>query len=188
MVLVENNKDNIKQVKKQFIDKIADNMNSFGVSTSVGRVLGIIYMQGAPMTLDELSDETGMSKTRMSQVVREMIDLNIAERVFQKGVRKDLYQVEQDYYQTFTSLFTATWQKAVHKSRHFETRLQNKVEQIQESSDLTDADKANIDNIESEIDEWAEYFEWIKRLTEFFDSGEIFKYVPKNKQGGNHHA
>lgn len=184
---MEDNKDKINDVKTQFIDKIADNMNSFGVSTSVGRVLGIIYMQGAPMTLDELSDETGMSKTRMSQVVREMIDLNIAERVFQKGVRKDLYQVEQDYYQTFTSLFTATWQKAIHKSKHFENRLQNKLEQVQETSDLTEEDGKAIHDIQSEIDEWAEYFDWIKRLTEFFDSGEIFDHVPKNKQGGNHH-
>ena len=183
----ENNKDSIQEIKKQFIDKIADNMSSFGVSTSVGRVLGIIYMQGEPMTLDELSEETGMSKTRMSQVVREMIDLNIAERVFRKGVRKDLYQVEQDYYQTFTSLFTATWQKAVHKSRHFESRLQDKMEQVQEASDLTEADKENMANIQMEITEWSEYFDWIRRLTAFFDSGEIFKYVPKKNQGGNHH-
>ncbi|WP_222430681.1 GbsR/MarR family transcriptional regulator, partial [Bacillus paralicheniformis] len=97
----------IKQAEEHFIEKIAENMNTYGISSTVGRVLGIIYMNRKPMTLNELSEETGMSKTRMSQVVREMLDLNIAEKVFEKGVRKDLYDVEQDYYQTFISLFTA---------------------------------------------------------------------------------
>ena len=72
-------------------------------------MLGIIYMNRKPMTLNELSEATGMSKTRMSQVVREMTDANLAEKVFEKGVRKDLYDVERDYYQTFISLFTANW-------------------------------------------------------------------------------
>ena len=75
------------------------------------------------MTLDELSEATGMGKTRMSQVVREMVDLNIAEKVFEKGIRKDLYNVEQDYYQTFISLFTSNWQKTIKKNRTFEKKL-----------------------------------------------------------------
>lgn len=40
--------------------------------STVGRVLGIIYMNRKPMTLTELSEAAGMSKTRMSQVVRDM--------------------------------------------------------------------------------------------------------------------
>ncbi|GGB38451.1 GbsR/MarR family transcriptional regulator [Virgibacillus dakarensis] len=184
---MDNHQDKIMDVKTQFIDKIADNMNSFGVSTSVGRVLGIIYMQRAPMTLDELSAETGMSKTRMSQVVREMIDLNIAERVFRKGVRKDLYQVEQDYYQTFVSLFTATWHKAINKSKHFEKKLQTKLMYLQDKRDLTEEEEQEVNEILAEIREWMDYYDWIRRLTAFFESGEIFNHVPKNNQGGNLH-
>lgn len=59
-------------------------MRTFGVSETIGRVLGVIYMNREPMTLDQLSEATGMSKMRMSQVVREMIELNIAEKVFKK--------------------------------------------------------------------------------------------------------
>lgn len=182
---MDTNQDRIHDIKTQFIEKIADNMNSFGVSTSVGRVLGIIYMKQSPMTLDELSDEIGMSKTRMSQIVREMIDVNIAERVFKKGVRKDLYQVEQDYYQTFVSLFVSTWQKAINKSKHFEQKLQSRLEDLQQESDLTDADEQAINEILVEIHEWMEYYDWIRRVTAFFESGEIFKYVPKHTGENN---
>src|SRR5699024_192842 len=108
----DNNKE-LKKLKMQFIEKITDNMDAFGTPESIGKILGIIYMNRLPMTLDELSSETGMSKTRMSQVVREMIDMSIAERVFQKGIKKDFYEVENDYHQTFISIFVYTWEKAI---------------------------------------------------------------------------
>ncbi|HLR69740.1 GbsR/MarR family transcriptional regulator [Virgibacillus alimentarius] len=182
-----NNEEKIDDVKSQFIEKITDNMHSFGVSTTVGRVLGIIYMERKPMTLDELSNETGMSKTRMSQVVREMIDLNIASRVFRKGVRKDLYEVEQDYYQTFVSLFTSTWHKAINKNKHFEQKLQSKLQDLQSERNLSKPDEQAVNEILIEIRDWMDYYDWIRRLISFFESGEVFKHVPKNTHelGGN---
>ncbi|WP_425542327.1 GbsR/MarR family transcriptional regulator [Lentibacillus halophilus] len=177
--------EKIEDIRTQFIEKITDNMNAFGAPTSVGRVLGIIYMNGEPMTLDELSDETGMSKTRMSQVVREMMDMNVAERVFKKGVRKDLYQVEEDYYQTFISIFTSTWQKAISRSRHFEQRLMKKLDELQQQPELSDEDEQAINDLLAELHEWTEYYDWIRRVTDFFESGEIFNYVPKKRAGGD---
>ncbi|GAA0430349.1 opuC operon transcriptional regulator OpcR [Lentibacillus halophilus] len=179
------NMEKIEDIRTQFIEKITDNMNAFGAPTSVGRVLGIIYMNGEPMTLDELSDETGMSKTRMSQVVREMMDMNVAERVFKKGVRKDLYQVEEDYYQTFISIFTSTWQKAISRSRHFEQRLMKKLDELQQQPELSDEDEQAINDLLAELHEWTEYYDWIRRVTDFFESGEIFNYVPKKRAGGD---
>ncbi|MGX9932926.1 GbsR/MarR family transcriptional regulator [Virgibacillus salarius] len=175
----------IVEIQSHFVEKIADNMQSFGVSTTVGRVLGIIYMQGKPMTLDELSAETGMSKTRMSQVVREMIDLNIAERAFKKGVRKDLYQVEQDYYQTFTPLFTSTWHNAINKHIHFEQKLKEKLHDLNHVEKLPDTNEQLITEITIELKAWMDYYDWIKRLISFFESGEIFQHVPKKQAGGN---
>ncbi|WP_085993369.1 GbsR/MarR family transcriptional regulator [Oceanobacillus senegalensis] len=178
---MEHRHNSVDDVRTQFIEKITDNMNAFGVSTSVGRVLGIIYMNREPMTLDELSEETGMSKTRMSQVVREMQDLNIAERVFKKGVRKDLYQVEEDYYQTFISLFTSTWQKAINRSRSFEQKIMKRLDQLQDEKDLSPEDEQAVNELLAELKEWMDYYDWIRRVTDFFESGEIFKHVPKNK-------
>ena len=69
----------------------------------------------------------------MSQVVREMVDLNIAEKVFEKGIRKDLYNVEQDYYQTFISLFISNWQKIIKKNRTFEKKLYFRIKEYIEN-------------------------------------------------------
>lgn len=170
--------DQIEQIEEQFIEKLADNMRTFGVSTTVGRVLGIIYMNRGPMTLDQLSEKTGMSKTRMSQVIREMLHLNIAEKVFQKGVRKDLYNVENDYYQTFISLFTTNWQDAISKSRMFEKRIRRDLTDLVEDTSLNEQEEEKLNELLKETKLWLEYYDWLSRLVEFLESGEVFKHVP----------
>src|SRR5699024_1997790 len=125
-----------------------------------------------------IAQETGMSKTRMSQLVREMIDMNIAEGVFKKEVRKDLYTVEEDYYDTFIYLFTSTWQQSITRSRHYEKKQTDRLDELKKQ-DLTDENAAARDELQEELDEWKEYFDWIRRVIEFFESGEIFEHVPK---------
>ncbi|MBU8683529.1 GbsR/MarR family transcriptional regulator [Bacillus haynesii] len=169
----------IEQAEEHFIEKIAENMNTYGISSTVGRVLGIIYMNRKPMTLNELSEETGMSKTRMSQVVREMLDLNIAEKVFEKGVRKDLYDVEQDYYQTFISLFTANWSKVVKKNRMIGKKIRKELLEALEEEGLSPETEAKINELLAETKQWIDYCEWLDNLIAFLESDEIFKHVPK---------
>lgn len=171
----------LTNIEEQFIEKFVDNMRTFGVSTTVGRVLGIIYMNREPMNLDELSEATGMSKTRMSQVVREMVELNIGEKVFEKGARKDLYNVEQDYYQTFISLLTSNWRKTISKNKIFKNKLDQELADIEEDSSMDRETEEKLNKILEETEIWVEYYDWISRVMDFFESGEIFKYVPKYK-------
>jgi HTH-type transcriptional regulator, osmoprotectant uptake regulator len=184
--------DRIHHAEEQFVERMADNMNTFGVSSTLGRVLGIIYMKRKPMTLDELSAETGMSKARMSQVIRELTHLNLAEKVFKKGVRKDLYNVEPDYYQTFISIFTSQWRKAINRNRKFGQILSRELVEIQETEGLDEETEQKVNELLKETKEWLDYYDWLNRLTEFFESGEVFQHVPKvstkSKKVGSHTA
>jgi len=171
--------EKITQVKEQYIEKIADNMRAYGVSSTVGRILGIIYMNRKPMTLDELSTETGMSKTRMSQVVREMVELNIAEKVFEKGVRKDIYDVEDDYYDTFITIFTSNWRKTINRNKMFEKKVIRELNELKEGEELSPEMEAHINELLLEMKKWSDYYNWLTRLVDFFESNEIFKHVPK---------
>ena len=171
--------DKLTEIEELFIENISENMRTYGIPTTVGRVLGIIYMNRAPMTLDQLSESTGMSKTRMSQVVREMVDYNIANKVFEKGVRKDMYTVEQDYYQTFISLFTSSWQKAIQKNKRTGRKIYLELTEMQKSGNLDEASDMKVKELLEETKKWIDYYEWIEKVIDFFDSGEIFKHVPK---------
>ncbi|GER67570.1 HTH-type transcriptional repressor OpcR [Weizmannia acidilactici] len=174
--------DMVAQAKEQYIEKIADHIRAFGIPPTVGRVLGIIYMNRRPMTLDELSKATGMSKTRMSQVVREMVDMNIAEKVFEKGVRKDLYNVDMDFYDTFVAIFTSSWRKIISRNKYFEKKFARELAQMKEKEELSPEEEKQLNEFLKELGKWAEYYEWLTRLVDFFESGKIFEYVPKQKR------
>ncbi|HEX7065999.1 MAG TPA: GbsR/MarR family transcriptional regulator [Bacillales bacterium] len=171
----------LEKVNNRIIELIAENMKAYGVPATIGRVLGTVYYNRKPMTLDELSEKIGMSKTRISQVVREMIDYNIAERVFEKGARKDLYDVEQDYYQTFIFLFTSNWRKTALRNRQSEHKFMDELNEIinDEAADPEEREKA--EELFEECQICLDFYDWLDRLVNFFESGEVFKSVPKTE-------
>ncbi|MBB6451094.1 DNA-binding transcriptional regulator GbsR (MarR family) [Geomicrobium halophilum] len=103
---MENESESIREEKETELakghdlikDSIADTMDIYGVTRSVGRIYATLYLNGGPMTLDELRDELGMSKGSISLGVRKLMDDKIIHRVYKKGHRKDLYQAEHDFF------------------------------------------------------------------------------------------
>lgn len=174
------NKERLENIHNRIIEQISANMHLYGVPTTVGRLLGSIYYNRKPMNLDEMTKELGMSKTRMSQAVRELTDLNLAEKVFEKGTRKDIYTVEQDYYQTFISLFSSNWRKGISMNQTFQKKIIADLTEIihDEHSDEETISKAQ--EYFRETTQVLDFYNWLTRLVEHFESHEIYKYVPKN--------
>ena len=54
-----------------------------------------MFFHNEPLTLDDMTEELGMSKTSMSTSVRALSDLKLVERAWKRGVRKDLISSEQ---------------------------------------------------------------------------------------------
>lgn len=70
----------------------------FSLNKTEAQLFVTLYLNGAPMTLNEMRDALGKSKTAMSYSIRRLLEFNLVERVFQKGVRQDLYEARQDLY------------------------------------------------------------------------------------------
>jgi DNA-binding transcriptional regulator GbsR (MarR family) len=45
--------------------------------------------------------------------------------------------------------------------------------------DLSPEAEVKINELLKELKEWLDYYNWISRLIEFFESEEVFKHVPK---------
>jgi len=163
---------------ERFIQVIAKNMSLYGVTPSIGRLYGVLYFSEKPMTLDDMRDALEMSKTSMSTGVRTLSEMNMVESTFKKGVRKDLYQSDEDWYKSFTSLFGNRWRK--HTETNIEQAKQaiNKLKQIGE----TTKDESLIKKIDKDIEllHYAkDYYTWLMKLIHVIESGEIFEYIPK---------
>ncbi|GHH97413.1 HTH-type transcriptional repressor GbsR [Neobacillus kokaensis] len=171
----------LEQARERVIDAISQNMHLYGVTESVGRLYGALYFQEDPMTLDEMKVELGMSKTSMSTSVRNLVDLKMVGKVWRKGVRKDLYQAEPDWYQTFIDFFTIKWRagvsinvSAMEKSLN---ELQSLINDEHVEEHIKDQARMDIEKLTSAL----EYYDWINRLVDSFESKDIFNFIPKKR-------
>ncbi|MDC3413538.1 GbsR/MarR family transcriptional regulator [Aquibacillus sp. 3ASR75-11] len=164
---------------EKFIQVIAKNMNLYGITSSVGRLYGALYFADEPMTLDNMRDALEMSKTSMSTGVRALSEMKMVEPAFKKGVRKDLYKSEEDWYKSFTSLFGNRWR------HHTETNIEEAEEAMVELENLkkNTTNEQLIDKINRDMERllYAQnYYRWLMKFIQVIETGEIFNYVPKN--------
>jgi len=169
-----------EETMEKYIQVIAKNMNLYGMTSSVGRLYGVLYFSNEPMTLDDMRDALEMSKTSMSTGVRVLSDMKMVEPAFKKGIRKDLYQTEEDWYKSFTSLFGNRWRQ------HTETNIEEAEETMEELEALMQ--HTTDDQLSAKINQDIErlyyaqnYYKWLMKFIRVVESGEIFDYIPKNK-------
>jgi DNA-binding transcriptional regulator GbsR (MarR family) len=177
--LRENEK--LLKARSRFIDSMAQNMNLYGVPHSVGRLYGLLYFSEGPMTLDEMKNELGMSKTSMSTSVRQLQELNMVERVWKKGERKDLYESSNDWYQSFTDLFSIKWRMGISLNITTINKSLKELEEIVHDPAISEDIKASAKIDIEKFHYGLEYYDWLNRLVDSFESKEIFKYIPKKK-------
>ncbi len=176
-----NGTEKLDKARERIIETIAQNIHLYGLTSSAGRQYGTMFFHNEPLTLDQMTVELGMSKTSMSTSVKALSDLKLVERAWKRGVRKDLYQAKDDWYQSFIDLFSIKWRRSI--SLHSVAIKRS----INDMKDIIDDSTTSIEIKElAEIDlekliYIRDYFEWLDRLVDAFESHEIFNLVPLKK-------
>ena len=168
----------LENARERVIQTIAQNMDLYGITPSIGRLYGTLFFEGEPMTLDQMGDALEMSKTSMSTGVRSLLEINMVHKQWVKGVRKDLYTAEEDWYKTFVDLFTTKWSKGIEMNEKVIFIAKRELEVlVQESEDVQFMEFICSDLVK--LEHAVEYYDWLKRLVYSFETGEIFKIIPK---------
>ncbi|MFC4736198.1 GbsR/MarR family transcriptional regulator [Bacillus daqingensis] len=171
--------EKLEQARARFTNEIANNISLYDLPASIGRLYGTIFFSEDPVTLDELSRKTGMSKTSMSTGVRTLADANMIEKTWRKGVRKDLYQTDPDWYKSFSTVFIKRWSEASELNLKALRTAKAELEDVQQKAGETLAERAqtDIDKLES-----AEaYYEWLQEVISLFETDKIYELVPKKE-------
>lgn len=171
-------KEKLEKSRERMIETIAKNIHLYGLTPSAGRQYGMMFYQNEPVTLDDMTEKLGMSKTSMSTSVKALSDLKLVERAWKKGVRKDLYHATDDWYQSFIDLFTIKWRRSV--SLHMVSIKKSLIELEQLANDSTISLELQ-QEVQIDIEKLnyiKNYFEWLNRLVDTFENHEIFNLVP----------
>ncbi|HLQ94869.1 MAG TPA: GbsR/MarR family transcriptional regulator [Pseudogracilibacillus sp.] len=171
--------EQLEYAESIMVNTIAETMDFYGVTPSVGRLYGTLYFQHHPMTLDEMKDKLGMSKPSMSTSVRKLQDINIVQKVWRKGSRKDLFMAEKDYFQYFKQFFCKKWEREAEMFLTSINESQKELAKVLEDPNLEEDLKETAQLDYEQLEAARKYYHWMERLVDFIESDEIYEHLPK---------
>ena len=142
------------QIRQSFVEGMSGISQFWGFPKGVGAIFGILYLSATPLSLDELVEQTGLSKGAISTNVRTLSRLGLIHPVNRLGDRKDYYQAETDFYKAIRSILRER------QSNEFDRAVASVRETLQKLEAAPGAPDA----------ERAFLMERVKALKEFFDA------------------
>ncbi|WP_034750232.1 choline uptake/conversion transcriptional regulator CudC [Halalkalibacter wakoensis] len=171
-------KEQIEHAKMLVIDSIAETMDLYGVTRSVGVLYGTMYFEDE-MTLDEMLQELGMSKPSMSTGVKKLQEYNVVKKTFQRGSRKHSFVAEKDFFKFFNSFFSLKWEREAKINLEAIDRAQKELQEVLQNDEVSAEVKDEAQKIFDQLEASKPYYYWLKNLVKGMNSGELFKSIPK---------
>jgi DNA-binding transcriptional regulator GbsR (MarR family) len=92
----------LHDVEDQFID-LWDTMSSlWGISPTMARIHGLLYVTGAALSMDDIMDRLGISRGNVSMNLSKLVEWGLVRRVHKRGDRRDYYESLSDVWEMFT--------------------------------------------------------------------------------------
>jgi DNA-binding transcriptional regulator GbsR (MarR family) len=93
-----------QKIKQNFIEGMSGISQFWGFPKGVGAIFGVLYLSPNPLSLDELVEQTGLTKGAISTNVRALARLGLIHPVNRLGDRKDYYESETDFYKAIRAI------------------------------------------------------------------------------------
>ncbi|MCF6409769.1 GbsR/MarR family transcriptional regulator [Pseudalkalibacillus salsuginis] len=174
--------EKFKEIRERIIEQNSESQTLYSMHHTLKRLMSIMYYYEKPMTLDDMASLLGMSKASMSNAVRELIEIGLVKKVWKKGERKDIYQVEEDNYESFIKFFCYHWRKQITPKTSSMRKSIRELKELAEEDNLDEETKALIEKDLEKLYDGLDYLSWVSGVIELFETHEIFDYVPKKSR------
>lgn len=96
----------LQEVEDQFVD-LWDNMSSlWGISPTMARIHGLLYITGAALSMDDIMARLAISRGNVSMNLSKLVEWGLVRRVHKRGDRRDYYESLSDVWEMFTIVAT----------------------------------------------------------------------------------
>lgn len=150
----------LPQLKKDFVESLSQISRFWGFPKGMGAIFAVLYLSPAPLPLDEIVTQTGLTKGAVSTEVRTLARMGLVHRSAKLGDRKDYYEAETDFYKSIRSLLRER------QNSEFERALRGVKETLEKlESDSVAGDEAEIEFIYERVKALQDFFNAIDSLT-----------------------
>ena len=94
----------LTQLKQDFTIGLSQISKFWGLPKGMGAIFAVLYLSPSPLSLDELVQQTGLTKGAISTNVRALARMGLVRPSTKLGDRKDYYEAETDFYKSIRSI------------------------------------------------------------------------------------
>jgi DNA-binding transcriptional regulator GbsR (MarR family) len=92
----------VQDVEDRFVD-LWDTMSSlWGISPTMARIHGLLYLSGEALSMDDIMARLTISRGNVSMNVSKLLEWGLVRRVHKRGDRRDYYESLSDVWEMFT--------------------------------------------------------------------------------------
>jgi DNA-binding transcriptional regulator GbsR (MarR family) len=143
----------LSKIKKDFTQGLSQISRFWGFPKGMGAIFAVIYLSPTPLSLDEIVQETGLTKGAISTEIRALARMGLVHRSSKLGDRKDYYEAETDFYAAIRSIL---------KERQ-NSEFDRAIRSVRETLEVMEENWV-------EEEEWQFVYERVKALQDFFDA------------------
>ncbi|MDK1027949.1 MAG: hypothetical protein QGM50_04205 [Anaerolineae bacterium] len=96
--------DQLTQLKQDFTEGLSQISKFWGFPKGMGAIFGVLYLSPTPLSLDELVQNSGLTKGAISTNVRALSRMGLVRLSTKLGDRKDYYEAETDFYKSIRAI------------------------------------------------------------------------------------
>jgi DNA-binding transcriptional regulator GbsR (MarR family) len=92
----------LEEMEDRFVD-LWDTMSSlWGISPTMARIHGLLYITGAALSMDDIMARLAISRGNVSMNLSKLVEWGLVRRVHRRGDRRDYYESLSDVWEMFT--------------------------------------------------------------------------------------
>jgi DNA-binding transcriptional regulator GbsR (MarR family) len=96
--------EKLSQIKQDFTEGLSQISRFWGFPKGMGAIFAVLYLSPVPLSLDEIVQETGLTKGAISTEVRTLARMGLVHRSSRLADRRDYYEAEEDFYKSIRSI------------------------------------------------------------------------------------
>src|SRR5437588_7153467 len=92
----------LEEIEDRFVD-LWDNMSAlWGISPTMARIHGLLYITGAALSMDDIMARLAISRGNVSMNLSKLLEWGLVHRVHKRGDRREYYESLADVWEMFT--------------------------------------------------------------------------------------
>src|ERR1700690_3840590 len=92
----------LEGVEDQFVDLWNNMANLWGISPTMARIHGLLFICGSALSMDDIMARLAISRGNVSMNLSKLLEWGLVRRIHKKGNRKEYFQSLEDVWEMFT--------------------------------------------------------------------------------------